>query len=298
MSVGYFQLGLGKRYIDESCDFIWSLRAFKDNYPVSILVKKEDYNYALSKKVFDKVIIFSENDPLFTLCKNDFERYCLYPRLKLLDYTPYRECVVIDTDAFCVHDTDKAWDTFRDKGQPFNCTGNYYDPSYHWSQLNVINEKLGMNITCAHGGIFYINLNFGREKLETFFLHLMYAFVNYDKLGFSRNFENREFDKSKEKGAMTDEILFGYALSKMNFTLLDFGLHSIMTFEIDGYLVDEMKLPVFRQTYKEYTLYWEKYKKDIPIIMKDPIPFVHVFGYGHQKVTSSDKIKKAIKCHI
>ena len=297
MSVGYFQLGLGERYIDESCDFVWSLRQFKDNYPVSILVKEEDYDYALSKKVFDKVIMLDESGPLFALCKNGFEKYCVFPRINLLKYIPYSECIVIDTDVLCTHSPDKAWDSFRDKGQPFNCVGNYYDPSFHWSNIDAINNKLGMNVACAHGGMFYINKNFGKEDLETFFLHVLYAFLNYDSLGFVREFEDREFDRDADKGAMTDEIMFGYALSKMKFVLLDFSLYSIMTFEIDNYLVNEMIFPNHRQTYKEYTLYWEKYGKDKPIIMSDPIPFVHIFGYGSQKEDSSKKIKNLIKNH-
>ena len=295
MSVGYFQLGLGKSYIDESCDFIWSLRAFKDNYPVSILVKEEDYDYALSKKVFDKVIIFSESDPLLALCKNDqlFEKYCLYPRLKLLDYIPYRECIVIDTDVLCSHDTDLARDTFRDKRQPFNCTGNYYDESFHWDSITEINNNLGFNISCAHGGIFYINKNFGEEQLNNFFLHLLYGFVNYDKLGFKRGFRSRE----NKSGAMTDEIIFGYALSKMNYSLLDFSIYPIMTFEISGYLIDEMKLPNKIQSYKWFTLYWEKFNKDKPITMKDPIPFIHLFGDQEMKSKSANKLKKIIHSH-
>ena len=65
MSMGYFQIGLGKKYIDESCVFIWSLRQFKDNYPVSILVKKEDYDYAFSKNVFDNVVVLAGSEIAF-----------------------------------------------------------------------------------------------------------------------------------------------------------------------------------------------------------------------------------------
>ena len=90
---GYFQLALGRKYIEESVQFISSIRAFGDDLPVSILVKKEDHEYALSRNIFDHVIIFSENEPLFGLCRNTHEEYCIFPRLKLLDYIPYRDYV-------------------------------------------------------------------------------------------------------------------------------------------------------------------------------------------------------------
>jgi ssRNA-specific RNase YbeY (16S rRNA maturation enzyme) len=32
--------------------------------------------------------------------------------------------------------------------------------------------------------------------------------------------------------------------------------------------------------------------------MPDPIPFVHIFGYGHQKEDSCKKMKNLIKKHI
>jgi hypothetical protein len=297
MSMGYFQIGLGKKYIDESCAFIWSLRQFKDNYPVSILVKKEDFDYAFSKNVFDNVIVLDENDPLFGLCGNNHDKYCIFPRVSMLKYVPYSECIVIDTDVFCTHSPDKAWESFRDKGQPFNCIGMYNDPAFHWSNINKINKKLETNIPCVHGGVFYLNKNFGKEDLETFFLHVLYAFLNYDNLGFVRAFEEREFDRKTDKGAMTDEIMFGYAMSKMKLTLLDFSLHSVMTFEIDNYLINEMTFPNHRQTHKEYCLLCAKLGKDKPIIMPDPIPFVHIYGYGHQKEGSSKKMKNLIKNH-
>jgi|GEM_PF-3442415 hypothetical protein len=297
MSMGYFQVALGKKYIDESCAFIWSLRQFKDNYPVSILVKKEDYDYAFSKNVFDNVVVLDENDPLFGLCGNNHDKYCIFPRVSMLKYVPYSECIVIDTDVFCTHSPDKAWESFRDKGQPFNCIGMYNDPAFHWSNINKINKKLEMNIPCVHGGVFYLNKNFGKEDLETFFLHVLYAFLNYDNLGFVRAFEEREFDRKTDKGAMTDEIMFGYAMSKMKLTLLDFSLHSVMTFEIDNYLINEITFPNHRQTHKEYCLLCAKLGKDKPIIMPDPIPFVHIYGYGHQKEDSSQKIKNLIKNH-
>lgn len=154
-----------------------------------------------------------------------------------------------------------------------------------------------MNIPCVHGGVFYLNKNFGKEDLETFFLHVLYAFLNYDNLGFVRAFEEREFDRKTDKGAMTDEIMFGYAMSKMKLTLLDFSLHSVMTFEIDNYLINEITFPNHRQTHKEYCLLCAKLGKDKPIIMPDPIPFVHIYGYGHQKEDSSQKIKNLIKNH-
>jgi hypothetical protein len=287
---GYFQLALGRKYIEESVQFISSIRAFGDDLPVSILVKKEDHEYALSRNIFDHVIIFSENEPLFGLCGNNFEKYCLFPRLKLLDYIPYRECIVIDTDVLCIYSADKAWDTFRDKGQPFNCVGGYYDPSYHWSRIDEINEKLQTNINCAHGGIFYINKDFGIKELETFFLHLLYAFVNYDKLGFFRGFEDRD----NIAGAMTDEILFGYALSKMNFNLLTYELYPIITFEIAGYLADKLIIPHYIQTWKWFSTHHETIGKDKPIETKDPIPFVHCFGDEKQKKQSYQKIKSVI----
>jgi hypothetical protein len=290
---GYFQLALGRKYINESIQFVSSLRAFGNGFPVSVLVKEEDRLYALSREKFDKVIVLSEDDPLFGLCKNNFEKYCLFPRLKLLDYIPYRECIVIDTDVFCIYDTDRAWDVFRDKGQPFNCVGSYYDPAYHWSSVDKVNKKLQTNINCAHGGIFYINKDFGEKELEAFFLHLLYAFINYDKLGFARNFEDRD-NYGKAQGAITDEILFGYSMSKMNFNLLTYELYPIMTFEIEGYLADKLSIPCYIQTWKWFSMHLEKAGKDKRIETKDPIPFVHCFGSEKQKQESYQKIKSVI----
>ena len=120
-----------------------------------------------------------------------------------------------------------------------------------------------------------------------FFLHVLYAFINYDELGFKRGFRSRE----NKSGAMTDEIIFGYALSKMNYALLDFSIYPIMTFEISGYLIENMKLPNKIQSYKWFTLYWEKFNKDKPIVMKDPIPFIHLFGDQEMKSESANKLK-------
>ena len=293
MSVGYFQIALGRKYIDESCDFIHSLRLFEDNKPVSVLVKPEDIAYAKEKNVFDQIIKLKESGTLYSICENPHDKYCILPRVTMLEYIPYRECIVIDTDVLCSHDTDLAWDTFRDKRQPFNCTGNYYDESFHWDSITEINNNLGFNITCAHGGIFYVNKNFGEEQLNNFFLHVLYAFINYDELGFKRGFRSRE----NKSGAMTDEIIFGYALSKMNYTLLDFSIYPIMTFEISGYLIENMKLPNKIQSYKWFTLYWEKFNKDKPIIMKDPIPFIHLFGDQEMKSESANKLKNIIHSH-
>jgi hypothetical protein len=291
MSSGYFQIALGRTYIDESQGFLESIRLFNDRRPVSVLVKKEDFDYALEKRVFDKVIVLEENGMLFSLCKNAHDKYCIFPRVSLLEYVPYREAIIIDTDVLCTYDTDSVWETFRDKGQPFNCVGNYHDESFHWNKISDINKRLGFNVNCAHGGIFYLNKNFGERDLETFFLHMLYSFINYDNLGFTRGFDSRE----AKKGSMTDEIMIGYAMSKMGYTLLDFSIYPIMTFEIEGYLIDEMTLPNKVQSYKWFTLYWEQFNKDKPFIMKDPIPFIHVFGQGFQKTASLTKLNKSIR---
>ena len=73
MSVGYFQIALGRKYIDESCDFIHSLRLFEDNKPVSVLVKPEDIAYAKEKNVFDQIINLKESGTLYSICENSHD---------------------------------------------------------------------------------------------------------------------------------------------------------------------------------------------------------------------------------
>ena len=287
---GYFLLTLGELYIDEAVQFTQSLRRFKDNRPVSILVKEGQEEYAQNKGVFDKVLTLEEGT-LYKLVDKPFEKYCLLPRLEILKYLPYREAIVIDTDVICIHDPENLWRIFRDKGQPFNCTGSYYDPSYHWEKIDQINEKLKMNIQAVHGGLFYINKQFGERELEQFFLYFMYAFVHYDELGFKRALDNSRDDSGL---SMTDEILIGYAMSKMNFKILDFSLYPSITFEMYGYLADKMKIPNYIQSWYWFSLYHEKLGKDYPEYLNKPIPFIHCFGSQNDKSKSYEKIKKLI----
>ena len=51
---GYFFIAIGKKYIDECYNLSLTIRKYGDTRPISLLINKEDQEYALSKNLFDK----------------------------------------------------------------------------------------------------------------------------------------------------------------------------------------------------------------------------------------------------
>jgi len=257
---GYFFIAIGKKYIDECYNLSLTIRKYGDTRPISLLINKEDQEYALSKNLFDKLIHFEPNDKLFQDCKTNFEKFCLYPRINLDKYVPYQKTIITDSDMLCIYSMDQVWETFAKSDQPVQMLGFKNDLSWHWNTLKEVIEAYGKHIQHTHGGIFYINKT---QNLEPFFNYCREVFYKYDEYKCKKYF----------RGGKVDEIIFAIAFSKFDYKPLEFTEHSIMTFNLLGEVILPTRLQTVNQIYK---------------IMEKPFSLVHMFekmeGENYQKL--------------
>jgi len=246
----YLLLSFGRSYINDSKDLIDTLRHFKDNTPVNIVVGSNDYDYAHSCKIFNNVIIFDiYNHPLYPLCNTKFEKFCLLPRLELYNFLTTDYTIVLDTDILCAYYTNKVWDYLINKNQDLIMLGSKNNPAWHWGYWGNICSRIGIKPQETHGGLFFLKKT---PKLQPIFKDVEYAFINYDKLGMLRMYQ---------EGAV-DEPCFSYAFSKNSLMPINFSEFSIMTFNLKA--LDE--IPTKNMT--------EAQQKTI---MNNYIPFIHMF---------------------
>lgn len=258
MNQGYFFITLGKHYIDESIFLVNTIRKNGDNRPISLLINREDEEYANSKKVFDKLVYFEPNDDLWKDCITSFEKYCLYPRVNLEQYLPYSENIIVDTDVLCQYNTESLWSYLSNQDKCIVMLGRKNDLNWHWGRIKEVSYVYGKEVHHTHGGFFYIRKD---KFLERFFLYCRNVFYEYDKYNCKRFF----------RGGRVDEIIFAIAHAKFDMFPLEFDEFPVMTFNY----TPDIKIPSKLQT--------EGIQN---IELSDYIPFVHMFdkmnGYNFQ----------------
>lgn len=248
-SQGYFLIALGKNYIDECVFLCETIRKQNDNRPISLLINKEDEDYAISKKLFDKFVYFEPKGAIWNNCETGFEKYCLYPRLHFDDYLLYDETIIVDSDVLCQSSTENMWKYLTSTDKPVTMLGRVDDPKWHWGHINEVSQRFGKTVPHVHGGFFYIKKS---PLLGKFFSLAKFFFYSYDDYGCKRFF----------RGGKVDEIIFALTHATMNTPPLEFDEQPIMTFNYS----DDISIPSKLQT-----------EGDQNIEMNDYIPFVHMF---------------------
>lgn len=249
----YLFLCFGQSYIDDAIDFIDTLRHFHDDRKTNIVIDPQDYEYALNKKIFNKIIPFDiGSDPLIPLCRTKFEKFCLLPRLRLPQFLQTRYTLVLDTDILCAFYTDDVWSFLINRNQPLTMLGSVNNRFWHWGHWGSICDHLNMKPYETHGGLFFIDNN-DPARIMTIWQYAEYAFRNFDDLGFLRMYQN---------GAV-DEPCFAYAFNKSNLLPVNFSERSIMTFNLDA---TKHHIPTKQMTETMQSRLMENY-----------IPFIHMF---------------------
>ena len=250
---GYILLTLGKRYIDESIYLINTIRKQGDLRPISLIIFKEDEEYCKSKNLFDQYIYFdtSEDNEIWLECKTTFEKYCLYPRLKLNTYLIYDETIILDTDVLCQSSPEPIWIHLSNNIYNNNLItiGNINNPKWHWGYIGEVSEYMNKTVPETHGGFFYINK---KANLKEYFDYCKYVFLNYDKFKCKSLFRNGK----------VDEIIFAIANAHFNISPIEFSEFPIMTFNY----TPDMIIPSKLQT-----------EGGNSIELNDYIPFIHMF---------------------
>lgn len=246
----YLVLGFGRQYIRDAKDLIDTLRHFKDNRPVNIVVSPQDIDYAKNLDIFDSVIDFDvTTHQLFNLCRTNFEKFCLLPRLELYKFLVTEYTMVLDTDILCSYFTDDIWHLLKNKNQDLVMLGSKYNPVWHWGHWQSICNKIGIKEQETHGGLFFLR---NTKSLEKIFLDAKYCFLNYDQLNMLRYYQ----------GGAVDEPCFSYSFSKNNLTPVEFSELPIMTFNLQHNDVIPTKYMTEERQKKEMNQY---------------IPFIHMF---------------------
>jgi hypothetical protein len=252
MSQGYFYIALGKQYIDECELLVNTIRKNEDNRPVSLLIHKEDEEYARSKNMFDRYVYFNPSGALWNECSTGFEKYCLYPRIHFDDYLVYDETIITDSDVLCQAPTKNLWNYLKNQPYPIRMLGRKSDPNWHWGQINRVIQKFNRHVPHVHGGFFYFRKTAGDYSLGKFFSIAKMFFYAYDDLDCIRGF----------RGGRVDEIIFALTHSFLNIMPVEFDEKPVMTF---NYTPDIM-VPSKLQT-----------EGGQNIELDDYIPFVHMF---------------------
>ena len=249
----YLLLAFGKSYIDDCLDLIQTIRCFGDTRPVNVVVLTKDEEYAHSKKVFDNVIIFEpEQHILYPKCSTKFEKFCLLPRLVLYDFLITDYTIVVDTDVLCSYYTTDVWNFCKNRDQDLIMLGSINNPRWHWGHWGEISSRINIKAQETHGGFFFLKK---ADKLQQIFADATECFLNYDKLGMLRLYQD---------GAV-DEPCFSYAFSKNGLIPIEFGEFPIMTFNL-GYLSE---IPTRNMTEQcQAKVFPESFSY---------IPFIHMF---------------------
>ena len=243
---GYFLIALGNYYIDECFLLSETIRKQGDERPISLLVKKEDYSYARSKNLFDKLVIFDPCDEIWKDCSNQFEKYCLYPRINLEKFIPYEENIIVDSDVLCQYSVENIWRFCKDKNSVV-MTGIKNDEGWHWGKINEVSKAYGKNVPHVHGGFFYVRKD---EFTDSFFEYCRKVFWDYDKYNCKRWF----------RGGRVDEIIFAIAHSNFDMSPINFNDFPVITFNYD-----------------KHTQIPSKIQTTFGIEMNEFIPFIHMF---------------------
>lgn len=244
---GYFFIALGRYYIDECVLLSETIRQQGDELPISLLINIEDKEYAQNKNVFDQLIVFNPSGDIWEDCSNQFEKFCLYPRINLDKLIPYEENIIVDSDVLCQYSVSDVWDFCGRSPSPILMTGIKKDPGWHWGTVSEVSESYGKHVPHVHGGFFYLKKD---DFLNEFFEYCRHVFWKYDEYGCKRWF----------RGGRVDEIIFAIAHSNFEMSPINFDEFPIITFNYSK----EIELPSKLQTTVGKT-------------MDGYIPFIHMF---------------------
>lgn len=207
----YVVIAYGHKYVEQANNLIKSIKKF-DQIRKCILISNIKKN-----ELFDEIIDI-ENE--FVHEANNHNKYCVLARLFAPKYIKSCErFIMIDTDIVCLNDPEFMWKSLASTNNCFNCVGGRDHKVWHWNNITNINDKLGMTLNPMHGGVIYFDRS--HPNFDKYMENLIFGLENYDKLGFKRLFRNN---------AMTDEIIFSYANSKLGITPLDFVDYPIVSF--------------------------------------------------------------------
>lgn len=249
MNQGYLFITLGKRYIDECTLLVNTIRKNFDYRQVSLLINPEDESYAKSLGLYDQLIHFTPSDNLWKECQTSFEKYCLYPRLKLNEYLIYDETIITDSDMVCQYNTDHVWTYLTNRSMPLAMLGRTNDPNWHWGHINEVSQAYGRHVPHVHGGFFYLRKH---QFLKQFFKYAEEVFYRYDEYKCKRAF----------RGGRVDEIIFAITHSNFGIWPIEFDEFPIMSFNY----TPDMEIPSTLQTEGGQNFRMRNYP-----------PFIHMF---------------------
>jgi hypothetical protein len=266
MTQGYLLLALGKRFIEECALLANTIRKQNDTRPISVVIHPEDHEYVLSKGIFDQLIHFKPEGTLWNECQNNFEKYCLYPRLNFPEYLVYDETIIVDSDELCQFNSDHVWTYLSNRSCPVAMTGRSYDSNWHWGTISDVWHRYGKHVPHVHGGFFYLRKS---SFLDEFFEYSREVFWKYDEYGCKRWYQN----------GRVDEIIFAITHSKFNLSPVEFDEYPIITFNYTS----DMQIPSKLQT-----------ENGQNVELRNYIPFVHMFDkmYGDNFKSLYNKIMR------
>lgn len=256
MNRGYLFLCFGKYYVDEASNLVKMLRKVGDEYPVSILCAKKDFDYATSLELFNNIIIFNFDNEFSKLDNTPFETFGGTPKILMVDYLPYEETIYLDTDMLVQSSPNNVWDIMASYNQPCVLTGTNIsgqDIGYY----KLLADKLSMDVTKfnhVHSGIVYFNKT--NKEFELFSNTLKYFWKHYTTYGLL----SRKFREGK-----ADEPVFSASINKLNYKVIDATKIPIITHNYHF----NIELPSNINTGGSM--------HNIHAVLDAPIPFIHMF---------------------
>lgn len=255
LSESYLLLCFGRTYIIDALDLFDTLRHFNDHRPINIVCLPEDHDFAKKFHQFNNIIIFDPTtDPLYSLCNTKFDKFGLLPKLRIPSFLQTDLTIVLDTDVICAYHTDDLWEYFLNKQQPLVMVGSKHNRSWHWGHWGRICDQIHIKPYETHSGMFFINKT-DYSKIIAIWDHAIFAFKNFDKLGFLRFYLGN---------SVADEPCFAYAFNKSGIEPAEITEFPIITFDISAFLDN---IPTNKLTYNNKIQ-----------IMNNYIPFIHMFS--------------------
>ena len=206
-------------------------------YPVAVLILPSDVarvdDVNAKEALFDDVVTYDEAkhaaDGLRQLARTNHERYNILPRLRLWEYVPYDEYLVVDADVLCSAPMGDVWAYHRAKKQPVGASGLETDCAWHFGHVcEISREKMpgmrpGAQLPHVHAGAVYVDASIDPAGFDAFKTHAMDAFKRYDEFGF----------KSLHRdGGKVLEICLSYAFWKGGYAPLDFYDAPVINFNV------------------------------------------------------------------
>jgi hypothetical protein len=201
--------------VQEAARLVRTLRsAGRDAKPVAVLVLPSDVELAANTTAFQRVIPYQPKrhvrDGMDAFARTDHERFNILPRLRAVDYAPWAEFIMLDTDVLCSAPTDGVWAAFRRSGQAVAAPGLAVDCKWHFGTVCDVSKglRLTSQLPHVHAGAVYVNTapdSALGPVLAKFRADTVAAFTNYDSLGFKRWFRQK---------SRVLEICYSYAFSR------------------------------------------------------------------------------------